>query len=402
MQISVRYGREQCDYEIPADKLLGGPAAVAEAVADPGAAIRAALEQPFAYPALRRALTPEDQVVLVVDETLSHLGAAVTAILEHIAAAGVAPANVTLLCTSAPAGQQAWLDDLPEAFQDVRLEVHNPNDRNRLAYLATTRSGKRLYLNRTLIDAAQVVVLSSRRYDLLLGVSGAAGALYPAFSDAETRDALNQRLTLAAPTATPLPTRVEAQEIAWLLGAPFFVQIIEGSGDDWTQVIAGADEASAEAERQLDARWRRTVMRRPDVVLAGVSGDPARHTFADLAAAAACAARVVRPDGRIVLLTQAAPDADPSTALLTSVDEPQAVLKKLHKEPSLGLTAALQWADAASRAHLYVLSAWPDERVEELFATPLENAHQAQRLIDAGGACLVLDDAHKSLAVVAE
>ena len=402
MRIGVHYGREQCDYEIAADKLLGGPPAAAGAVNDPGAAIRAAIEQPFAYPALRRALTPDDHVVLVVDETLSHLGAAVTAVLEHIAAAGVAPVNVTLLCAPTPAGQQPWLDDLPEAFQDVRLEVHNPDDRNRLAYLATMRAGKRLYLNRTLVDADQVVVLSSRRYDLLLGISGAAGALYPTFSDAETRGAMNQRLTLAAPAATPSPTRIEAQETAWLLGAPFFVQIVEGSGDEWAQVIAGADEASTEAERQLDARWRRTVTRRPDVVLAGIGGDPARHTFADLAAAAACAARVVRPDGRIVLLTQAAPDADQSTALLTSLDDPQAALKRLHKEPPLELAAALQWADAASRARLYVLSGWPDERVEELFATPLANARQAQRLIDAGGACLVLDDAHKTLAVVAE
>lgn len=402
MRIGIHYGRERWDYEIAADKLVSPPPTVAPALVDPAAAVRAALEHPFAYPALRRALTPDDHLVVVVDETLSHLGVAVSAILEHVIAAGVSPENVTLLCAPSLGSRQTWLDDLPEAFQDARLEVHNPDEPTRLAYLATTRAGKRLYLNRTLVEADQIIVLSSRRYDVLLGVSGAAGAIYPNFCDAETRESMKERLDLAAPGGTAPLTRVEATETAWLLGAPFFVQIIEGAGDDWTQVIAGTDEASGEAERLLDARWRRTVTQRADVVLAGISGDPARHTFADLAAAAACAARAVRPDGRIVLLTQANPDFGADAAFLTAMEEPQAALKRLHKQPALDMAAALQWANAAQQARLYLLSGWPNDRVEELFATPLEQAQQAQRLLDAGGMCLVLDDAHKAMAILAD
>jgi nickel-dependent lactate racemase len=401
MRIGVNYGREREEYEIAPDNLLSAPAAAAPSLTDPGVAVRAALEQPFAFPALRRALTPDDHLVVVLDETLSHVGIALTAILEHVTSAGVVPENVTLLCPPWSHSVQAWIDDLPETFQETRLEVHQPDDRNRLAYLATTRAGKRLYLNRTLVEADQIIVLSSRRYDLLLGVSGAAGAIYPDFCDAETRAAMKERIDLSAPGSEPWPTRLEAVETAWLLGAPFFVQIIEGRGDDWAHVIAGTDEACTEAERLLDARWRVTAAQPADVVIAGLSGDPARHTFADLARAAACAARVVRPDGRIVLLTQANPDTTPETAFLMEMEEPQAALKRLHKEPSLEMIAALQWANAATRARLYLLTAWPDERVEELFATPLEHAQQAQRLIDAGGLCLVLDDAHKTLAVPA-
>ena len=66
------------------------------------------------------------------------------------------------------------------------------------------------------------------------------------------------------------------------------------------------------------------------------------------------------------------------------------------------MSAALAWAEAASRARLYLLSEWEADRVEDLFATPLQNAAQAQRLIDAGGTCLVLNDAHKTMAVVAD
>src|SRR5437588_805930 len=119
MRIGVNYGRDRCEYEIAPAHLLGAPAPAAPALTNPAAAVRAALEQPFAYPALRRALTPDDHLALVVDETLAHLGVAVGAILEHVVAAGVTPEHVTLLCAAAPNSRQTWLDDLPEAYQDA-------------------------------------------------------------------------------------------------------------------------------------------------------------------------------------------------------------------------------------------------------------------------------------------
>jgi hypothetical protein len=43
----------------------------------------------------------------------------------------------------------------------------------------------------------------------------------------------------------------------------------------------------------------------------------------------------------------------------------------------------------------------PEETVEELFATPLHDARQLQRLLDSCDSCLFLPDAHKMLALVA-
>ena len=122
-------------------------------------------------------------------------------LLEHIQSAGVSPQAMTLLCQSS--SRQTWIDDLPDAFEDVRIEVHDPTDRNRLAYLAASHKGKRLYLNRTLVNADQIVVLSGRGYDPILGYSGAEGALYPALSDRETRSEMSQRIHLGLPTETP-------------------------------------------------------------------------------------------------------------------------------------------------------------------------------------------------------
>src|SRR5579871_2902093 len=314
MRIAIHCGLELVEFEVADDRLIACPGPP-PALTDPSAAVRAALEEPFGFPALRRALTPDDHVTIVLDETLPRLTELLVPLLEHIQSAGVTPEAMTLLC--APSGwKQTWIDDLPDDFQDVHVEMADPDDRRHLAYLATTHKGKRLYLNRTLVEADQVVVLSGRRFDPLLGYSGAEGALYPALCDQETRQELNQHVNLNLPNTSPHPAQRQAQETAWLLGAPFFVQVIEAAGDQIAHVVAGTTDASREGQRLLDASWMRKVSQPAELVIASLSGDPARHTLADLSAALSCAAHVVQPGGRIVLLSQANPPLGPETDML--------------------------------------------------------------------------------------
>jgi nickel-dependent lactate racemase len=398
MRIAVDCGLDRLEFEVAEEKLIPCPQPP-PALSDPPAAVRAALESPFGFPPLRRALTPDDCVTIVVDEELPRLAELLVPVLEHIASAGVTPEAMTLLCPPS-SSRQSWIEDLPDAFQDVHVEVSDPGERRRMAYLATTHKGKRLYLNRTLVEADQIVVLSGRRYDPLLGYGGAEGALYPALSDEETRRVLSQRVNLSPPNETPWPVRREATETAWLLGAPFFVQVIEAAGDGVAQVVAGTTDASREGQRLLDACWRHRVSQAADLVIAGLSGEPSRHTFTALAAALANAARVVRSGGRIVLLSRADLVLGPDVELLTSADDPQIVLDRLRGKHTVEMVPILQWAGAAQQANINLLSGLSDETVEELFATPLHDAREVQRLLNASTSYLFLPDAHKMLAVL--
>src|SRR5262245_54670653 len=163
MRISLSVGLERVGLEVDEARLLARRPAPA-ALPDPAAALRTALEEPSHFPALRRALTPEDHVAVVVDEGLPSVAGLLVPLLEHITSAGVDPAALTLLVPPS-ALRHGWVDDLPEHLEEVQVEVHDPKDRRRLAYLATTAGGRRLYINRTLVDADQVVVLTERRYD---------------------------------------------------------------------------------------------------------------------------------------------------------------------------------------------------------------------------------------------
>jgi nickel-dependent lactate racemase len=360
--------------------------------APPGELVRAALEAPFEFEPLRRALTPDDRVTVVIDPHLPHLADMLAAVLRHLGSAGVAAAAVTVV--SPPHAPDAWVAELPDEFADVIAETHDPADPKKLAYLATTRGGRRLYLNRSVVDADFVVLLTGRRYDPHTGYAGAEAALFPALSDEETRAAFLGEFTTGAPQWSD----GEATEAAWLLGTPFLVQVIEGAGDTVQEVVAGLMNSGAEGVRRQDARWRGTVAAAAETVIAAVSG--AAVSFLDLAKALATAARAVQKGGRIALLTAAAPDLGRGAQLLRRLEEPTGAKKYLAREKPEDWAAAALWVFAAKRASIFLVSGYPDDVAEELFATPIRTPSEVQRLIDTGGAVLFLPDAHKMTVAV--
>lgn len=363
---------------------------------EPRELLRQALEQPFGVGApMRRAATPDDHVAIVLDEKLPHVAELLAGVVEHLMSAKVDPSTITVILP--PGGTGGWMDDLPDEYCDIRLETHDPEDREKLAYLATTKAGRRIYLNRTLVEADFTVVLSGRCFNPTFGYAGAETLIFPALGEAEIQAEYVGKFSLDPPTAEANETRAEALEVAWLLGAPFFVQAIEAEGDGLQHVVAELPDETSEGIRQQDLRWRATIAESPDLVVAAAAGVPGRLDFLALASAVANAARVVRSGGRIALLTYAAPTFDEGAELLRQVDEPGRVAKLFAKRKPDDWPAAALWAFAAEQAHLFVAAGWPNEVTEELFATPIASPAEVQRLIDAAERVLILPDAHKTL-----
>jgi nickel-dependent lactate racemase len=360
--------------------------------------VRAALEKPVGFEPLRRALTPDDRVAVVLDPHLPRAAELLAGVLEHLRSAGVGPAAVTVL--TPPGGEQDWIDELPDEFADVTAETHAPADRKKLAYLASTKTGRRVYLNRTLVEADFVILLTGRGYDPLSGYAGAEGAVFPGLGDAEARAGFEGKFSADAPGAEPWPARKEAEEVGWLLGTPFLVQVIPGAGDSVQEVVAGLLDSGAEGVRRHDARWRSSVGSRPDAVIAAVSGEAGHVTFLDLAKAAACAARVVRPSGRVVVLSDAAPPLGAGAELLRQLGDPARTGKRLAKEKPDDWAACFLWCFAANAASLFLASGYPDDVAEELSTTPVHGPPEVQRLIDAAERVLIIPDAHRSMVTV--
>ena len=394
--VNLIVGSETRGFTLPARKCLPlTRATVPIGHADPAALLRAALEQPIGLGApMSRAVTPDDSVVILVDEGTPALAELIVALLQNLAEAQVQLRNVTLLV---PAGsrQQPWLDALPDELADVHLEVHDPENRDKIAYLATTKAERRVYLNRKIVEADMLIVLSRRGFDPKLGYSGSAAFLFPKFSDAESIAAYPKEFKTAARPEEPNPLRREAKGILKLLGAPFLIQVIEGPGDSVAEILVGLPPSTSDGAVSLKRHWLGRVDRKADLVIASISGSSDRIAFRDLATAAATARRALEPGGRLVLLTTAAPPLDDSGDLLLKVDDPATALKRIAAAKPDDAMPGTFWAFAAKKISLYVAAGWPDELIEELFATPIHTPAEVQRLIDAAESVLFLPDAHK-------
>lgn len=402
--MKIAWGQHVAELDIPPDRLATlHRAAPTPPITDIAQAAAMALESPFEFPSLRRALTPEDHVVVAIEPNVPHTGVLLAAILQQLTQARIDPSAVTLLCLSADQ-DQSWIDELPDEFQEVQIETHHPEDRKKLAYLATTRAGRRIYLNRSLVDADQTVVLTRRRYDTRLGYAGAAGVLFPGLCETETAEATRPHFSLAPANHGAWKLRHEAEEVAYLLGAPFFLQVIEGSGNDILHIIGGSLGSVHHAHKLLDAAWHVVADEPADLVIASISGTTEGATiegdFDDLAHAALNASRLVRPSGRLVVLTDIDPSLGPSMEIVRRFEDPAEARKAILAEKPPDAEVGTIWAHVAQTTKIYLLSRLPLETAEELYATPLDRPEQAQKLIAAAGSVAVIPDAHRTLVTV--
>ena len=149
----------------------------------------------------------------------------------------------------------------------------------------------------------------------------------------------------------------------------------------------------------------------PEDRLVGVRRRPPAPALADPAAAVRAALenplgfpplrRALTPDDHVtVVIDERLPRLGPAAEILRQADDPGRALELLSRAQVPDRAAAEQWAGAARRAQIYLLSGLPEAAAEELFVTPMEHADQLQRLVRGAGSYLVLEDADKALPVI--
>src|SRR5580658_2385249 len=119
----LKIGLEPWHVTVPSEQLVPLSRAVVQPITHSAAELtRNALEHPFGFEALRRAVTPDDRVTIVLDPALPDVAVMLGEVISHLGSAGIAPAGVTIL--TPPGSPQGWVDDLADEFADVHTEIH--------------------------------------------------------------------------------------------------------------------------------------------------------------------------------------------------------------------------------------------------------------------------------------
>lgn len=363
-------------------------------LAEPRSAIAQSLANPLQYPPLEQSLIPDDRIVLVLDRNTSCAAELIAEVWKVLDRRDVAAERVTILQPGdfrgrSPADPRSLLPD--SAREAVRWLVHDPTAASSCSYLASTSAGDRLYLSRELLDADVVVTIGSLGFDPVLGYRGTGSAFYPGLSDV---DAVRKAQGLGHDELSPddpRPLRQLIEEVAWLVGSQFSLQVIPSAGLGISNVIAGQSDAVLEQGRQhVNDAWRIDVAERPELVIASVEADAAGHTWTQIASALDTARRIVARDGRVLLLTELADQPSDGIKLIMDSRAPRDVLKPLRDAAPPDLVSASQVAQALDWTNVYLVSRLDPQLVEDLFMIPLEGENEARRLIDGDEACAIV------------
>lgn len=388
----IEFGGGRLELELSEEALVGAfqaPEGMTGAAAE--AALRGALERPKGYPALRQIVVPGDRLAIAIGADVPDARLVLDVATEILEGAGVELEAITVV------GPPGLSEALVPATRGGLSEIHDPACRDRLAYLATTAKGSRIYLNRTLTDSDVVLPVGLLRHDPLTGPQGPWSVLFPELSDEETREAHRRSLGEALPTASPhsVPDE-EAVEVGTLLGAHLQIGVVPGSRGPVEYIAGLVSQVRDVGMLAIDRCWSFRPESRAELVVAGIGGSEGATSLHELVAGLATASRLVQRGGKIVALSRAAGPLGPSLQRLAAAGDgadAREVLRGCEADPDslLGRTLAriLAWAD------VYLLSRLDPDVVEDLSMVVLDRPEEARRLAERSSSCLVVDRADR-------
>jgi len=360
-----------------------------------------ALELPIEFPPFSRTVVAGDRVALVLDRGTpgaAELVAGVWKVLQHQQIKPedlliIQPADLRAVRSGDPRGL------LPrEVAKEVRYRIHDPENEQDFAYLATSATGERIYLSKEVAESDLILGVGSIGFDPILGYRGTHSSLFPGLSNTDAmRRAWGGEQTELGPD-DPRPLRQAADEVGWLLGVHFSIQVIPSSGGGVARVLAGQSEAVLkEGIRALNELWRVDVEQRAELVVIAVDADARGHGWSHLATALDIGRRIVARDGRILLLTELNEQLTTPIEIIREAHTPRDAVKGLRHNVTPEDWDARRIAQALERANVYLVSQLEADIVEDLFMVPLATLDEAARLPDGNEQCVFLGSAQHAV-----
>ena len=395
--VDVRYGHEcQLALSVDSDRLVARrePPDQLDSLDQ---SIRDALAAPLDFPPLAQAVIPGDHVVIALDTDTPAADTILAAIWDVLSARDVDPGDVLVLqprCTG-PGQLNDPRSELPVDIRDqVRWQIHDPDQTEGGHYLATSSSGERVYLAAELIEADLVIPVGPVVFDSVLGYRGTHSVLYPGLSNSESIARAVGRGHRELDPNDQRPLRQLIDDVGWLLGVQFCVQVVPAGATGVAGVWAGLPESVfREARESLEAAWRVEIDERSDIVVASIESDGGGHGWEQVGRALEMARNLVTREGRILLLTDLDETPGDGLKLLQNADAPTEALSPLKSLAPSDLVPATQCVEATDWARVYLLSQLDNDLVEDLFITPLENSDEVDRLLSQPGQCLIVENA---------
>lgn len=405
MQWRCEFGASSLSVKVPQKRLLGHFQGPKRARGNGGqengeTLMESALAAPINAPPIASALVPGDHVTVVLDSGLPRAEAVLVPLFIALNAADVRPEDITVLCTHGEGSTNVtrMIDAIPDPFEDVNVVTHNPSDDESHAYLASTKGGRRIYLDRRVTDADACVVVGRTGFDPLVGLRGTASYLFPALSNAQAQ---RQSRVLAMESrggTESLRARQICDEVAWLMGLFYGVGVAIDRDNDIEAIWFGQFQ-SVQHTANLHASDHWTIPQPPQspalvVATVGRSDEPA--CWASVATALENASRLTGPDGKILLLADVADPLGPTGRWLLDNENPWSLLARLREAEDEDSLTTAQFAAAIADRGIHLYSRLQPDLVESLSMVPVASDREIENLMNHSESVYIVEGADRA------
>jgi nickel-dependent lactate racemase len=396
MRVSLDYGPGQLGIELPD----GHPLDVLEKaavppLADPDAALRAALAAPIGTLPLRElARGRRDAVIVVSDGTRPVPNRLLLpALLDALAEGGLPAGAVTVLVATGlhrPATRQE-LDALlgAELARSLRIEQHDARDRDAHAHLGTSPAGIPIWIDRRYLDADLRILTGLVEPHLMAGYSGGRKAVCPGLAAVDTIRVAHGPALLEARVGAGIvdgnPLHRDLVAIARQAGVDFIANVALDRARRVSGVFCGELEAAhVQAMGFVEDECGVSLDEPAELVVTSGGGEPLDATFYQAIKGVAAAAALVRPGGSILLCAALREGVGSASfqGLLEAASNPEAFEQRL-TDPEF--FAVDQWmvqhlCQAHRRARVLLYSdGLPEARAGELLVEPVASPEHGVR-----------------------
>ena len=361
--------------------------------------VTAAFSSTESGPPLESHVVPGDRVAIGIAGDVPQANEVVAAASTRLVAAGVEPADITVLC--APPLEPLVGAAKRKAGTEAEISgatAFDPAVEPQTSYMAADEAGRPIHLARALVDADVVVSIGQWGWDAAFGGRSLEGELWPTFSRRSCREELVRCLAKRGRKALDA-WMVSNHEATWQLGVCANLRLVAGRGDTLAAAAFGLPDAAARQARKQAAGWRPEAPAAAMLTVASLS-NPQGGTALFLRAVAA-AARVTHPAGTVCIACRLAE----RPGVIFSRWREGAPLDALVRE-AVGtgdqalITDAFQtrfFARALGERRLVLLSDLDEATVEELELGFAATPEVVERLAHRAESVAVLNEADRML-----
>jgi nickel-dependent lactate racemase len=397
MDVSLPYGTQsECGFiiqdaqtvNLPPQLTIAGTTATTPLVE----IVNNSLNNPTEFPALSDTIFPGDTLAIAVEADLPKCGELLHALLSYLRTNTVLSANDITIIYGGNTNQFKSLA-LPEKLanifdNDLKYEVHLPEESEKQAFLATAKNGEPIRFNKTLVDVDIVIPLSVQLPNTLSDHTGFYHCLYPTFADHAAQSQTNKDST-----ENETHPSQDALTTAAMLGVQFIIKVTPGIGDEIVNFSAGEIKTLAsqlDSDEQLYPEWNAA-----QLTVGTISGHTSCNSWETIARALNTLADVTLESGTIVLCTEMADEMPSILNALRAPDSLEDIEYHLEQQSSPHLQIARTLFELRDLFHICLLSNHDPAEVESLGIAPIEDVTQIQKLVDASPSINCVIDAHR-------